>query len=359
MRVLQIQNQIVKKLRLHSIRLRDFSFSNIEVILILTQSIIPSVKYVKKGQIILGPRPGRGLKESVSDSEFMQTIPVESENFFEYFRYNSKYWILSSIRLMYLAKTRKSMKLLLIQYVPNFHRFPSLNLLTYLQNQEIKIVKVWLDSWSRELWEQRILPMALLGSTNYIADIPINPLTSLDPHGIYIWNPNPIPKIPITPIMDREVFIFYSGGVSIDGLYRSRKEILDFLKLSGVQIAGTAYFRDNPQSRPDYMEYREHLSKAKVGLNFTWKQEVDIITGRTWEIFSSQVLLLQNKSSVLDGMFEDGVHFLSFESREDLIDKINFIQENPAMAKSIAKAGHKRYLELFGSNRFWPDFFSD
>jgi hypothetical protein len=58
-------------------------------------------------------------------------------------------------------------------------------------------------------------------------------------------------------------------------------------------------------------------------------------------------------------MFEDGVHFLSFETREDLIDKINFIQENPIMAESIAIAGHKKYLEMFGNNKFWPDFFND
>ena len=359
MKLLFGRKQGFQNLKHNVLRFRDKCFEKFETILILVYRVIPAMKFVTKAFVIIGPRPGRGLKESVSDSEFMQTIPKESSNSYEYLRYNSKFWILSSIKLLYLAKTRTNMKLLVIQYVPNFHKFPSINLLNSLQNQKVDITKVWLDSWSRELWEQRMLPVASLGSTNYIADIPANPLVSLDPNGQYIWNPNPILQIPTVHMTDRDVFLFYSGGISEEGLYRSRKEILEFLNVNGVQVSGTAYLRDNPKSRPSYAEYRDCLARAKVGLNFTWKQDVDIITGRTWEIFSSQVLLLQNKSSVLDGMFEDGVHYVSFESKEDLLAKIKFIEENPLIAESIAKAGHEKFLDLFGSNQFWPDFFMD
>jgi spore maturation protein CgeB len=90
-------------------------------------------------------------------------------------------------------------------------------------------------------------------------------------------------------------------------------------------------------------------------LNFTWKDDVDIITGRTWEVLSSGTLLLQNDSMILDGLFEEGVHYIAFSSKEDLLARLSFLVENPTYAETIANSGYQRYKELIDVETFWTN----
>jgi hypothetical protein len=308
---------------------------------------------VKQHIITITPRAGRGLKEPSLDGEFFGTIPSNYKKIFKHMHYNSRFWILDSLKIIFRLHTKRNLKIILIQYVPVFFKFPSIGLLNELQDQGVKIIKIWPDSWNINFWEKRILPVSHIGQLNIIMDIPNNQFTKLDKANNYLWHPNFIIDFPYINFEKRENFVFYSGGISHEGLYKSRREYLEYLNDNGFVVTGVSYDRDNPISRPIYEDYRNALAKSKIGLNFTWKGDVDIITGRTWEIFSSGSLLLQNSSKILDGLFDEGVHYLTFSSKKDLLARLNFLSENPTYAETVASSGRLRYKELINAEKFW------
>jgi len=339
------------------LRFRDSFFSALEAVALDCESSITSKD--KINFVVIGPRPGRGLSESVSDSEFLLTFPKQYIPQLIYLRYNSQFWIFSSLKLLSLSKSNLKLKILLIQYVPKFHKFPSLRLLEFLESKGSIITKVWLDSWSVEIWRNRILPCSHIGKFNVISDIPNNPMTALDQTHSYEFTPTPIPILPRVPFEERDTFLYYSGGRSASGLYKSRGEILDKLSIFGFQVAGHFYDRENPGRRPTYLEYRNSLSRSKIGLNFTWKNESSIITGRTWEILSSAVLLLQNTSNILNDFFEEDVHYVAFGSFDELVEKLRFFESNPNVIEKISLAGQSKYLKLFENNTFWRNYLTN
>ena len=344
----------VKKILL---RFRDSFFSALEAVALVYESSVTSKD--KINFVVIGPRPGRGLSESVSDSEFIITFPKQHIPQLIHLRHNSRFWIFSSLKLLRLSNSNRKLKILLIQYVHSFHKFPSLRLLEFLESRGSIITKVWLDSWSEEIWRSRILPCSHIGKFNVISDIPNNPMTALDQSHSYEFMPTPILILPRVPFEERDTFLYYSGGRSVSGLYKSRGEILDKLSIFGFPVAGQSYDRDNPGDRPTYHEYRNSLSRSKIGLNFTWKNESNIITGRTWEILSSAVLLLQNSSSILNDFFDEDVHYVAFGSLDELVEKLRFFESNPNVIEKISLAGQSRYLKLFGNNTLWRNFLTN
>lgn len=335
--------------------LRDSISKCVEVSLIMSLNLLPRFYFQKERLITLTHRAGRGRMEPQADAEMFGTIPKSFRMRFKHMHYNSQLWILDAIVLIFYLLKYRNLKIILIQYVPNYTKFPSIKLLTELNNRGVEIIKVWPDSWNKTLWDKRILPMSHIGKKNILLDIPENSLIPKNQSNNYSWYPPPIATFPYKRFKERENFLFYSGGVSHEGIYKPRGEYLEFLKAHGFPVSGVAYNRDTPIERPSYISYRNDLSNSKIGLNFTWKDNVDIITGRTWEIFSSGALLLQNSAKILDGLFVEGTHYVAFTSKEDLLFKVKFLSENPIRSETIAQSGLLRYKEVIDAEKFWLD----
>lgn len=334
-------------------KIRDSVFEAIEIQVLKYLHLLPRYNSAQQRIITITHRAGRGLKESQAQNEFFATIPKSFRRNFKHIHYNSQIWILDFFKVLYYFLVYPNMKIIVIQYVPKYLKFPSVGLLNVLHERGVKIIKIWPDSWNRDLWQKRILPVSHIGDLSILCDIPNNPLLELDKSNMYLWHPAPIADFPYVNFKERNSFIFYSGGISQEGLYKSRREYLEFLNTNGYSIAGVSYDRDKPLDRPSYKDYRQALANSKIGLNFTWKDDVDIITGRTWEVLSSGSLLLQNSSKILNGLFEEGVHYVAFTSKEDLLAHLSFLVENPTYAETIANSGYQRYKELFDPEKFW------
>jgi hypothetical protein len=309
--------------------------------------------------VIFAPRAGRGIKVSMDADIWLRTLPTDSKWKITVLYFNSRVWILNSIRLLLISRTTKNLKIILIQYVIEFHKNPSRVLLEYCQKNGATIVKCWMDSYSDALWNNRILAVSNIGILNVISDVPQLDDSKFEKSNRYFFHPVPISIFEYIPFQERRNLIYYSGGISTSGLYQSRKEYLDYLNQHNIPVAGVSYFRDKPSNRLTYDEYRFGLSNSKIGLNFTWKNEVDVIVTRTWEILSSGVLLLQNKSNVLDGMLVNGTHFLEFSTKAEMLSLIVEINNNDQLAKEIALNGLRRYTELYDSGKFWENILND
>jgi hypothetical protein len=302
----------LQQLKLKIVNFRDIFFSLLETFLLRFFHFLPKFNFFDRKLLTFSSRGGRGIKKSNHDSEFFLSLPTELSEAHIKLHFNSKFWIVNSFKVIFLVKYTKKVNVVLVQYIRGFHNFPSFKLLEYLKKNEANIIKFWLDSWDEELWRNRILPLSNISKRNILIDRPNNSFSGLDKFGEYRWSPIPIISFPYINFKNRSNFVFYSGAASSSGLYRDRSDYISFIEDNNILTDGIAYDWKNPSKRPDYQNYRKSLANSKIALNFTWKKSVDVTTGRTWEIFSSGVLLLQNKSDILNGMFEPNIHFLEF-----------------------------------------------
>jgi hypothetical protein len=203
------------------------------------------------------------------------------------------------------------------------------------------------------LWDNRINKISHLGELNIIVDTPILRQDKFVNGNCYYYLPIPVEITPPIPFPERKYFIYYSGGIEKEGIYKPRGLVIDYLNENNLHVHGTAYDRNKPIQRPDYNTYRRELSNSLIGLNFTWKGEEDVLVTRTWEILSSGVLLIQNKSEVLNDLLEPGVDYLEFSSNSDLLAILIDLKSNPDKIRTIAQAGKKKYEKLFSSEVFW------
>ena len=56
---------------------------------------------------------------------------------------------------------------------------------------------------------------------------------------------------------------------------------------------------------------------------------------------------------MLEGLFIEGTHYLSFESEEDLLSKLIFLENNPSIAESIGIAGLEKYNSIARDYDYW------
>jgi hypothetical protein len=335
-------------------RIRDSLFSFIELLLIICFKLLPRFSSKKSRNILFLPRPGRGLKISSTDDSLLRTFPHDKRLNLVIERFNRKFWILGTLKLMLLCLLVKKPNIILLQYVKDFHKFPSMRLLFFCQSRGAEIVKIWLDSYSQSLWEKRILAISDLGTINFVADSPeFIPQYSKISNQYYYFIPLPTQAFPFVPFAERKIFLYYSGGVSNVGIYSDRGKILNLLEAHNIEVAGYSYDRGNPGTRPSYDTYRSELSGSLVALNFTGKGTEDVLVGRTWEILSSGVLLLQNKSQVFGSLFIPGVHYIEFDSEDHLLEILLELRSKPKLIAKISMAGMERYHELYKNEVFW------
>jgi hypothetical protein len=339
-------------------RVRNLLFTIVENTSLLLLKILPSLNLGAGKNIIITQRAGRGLTTPIDDELFLRTLKMHAEFKFSLKRFNQPFWIIDSFGLILLSIFSKKLHLVLIQYIHQYHKFPSENLLRVLQFRGCRITKIWHDSYNKDLWQKRILKISEIGTNNFIVDTPelITKFRTLSNN--YYYSPPPIQDFKFVPHNQRSNFLYYSGGLSTSGLYRERKDVIDYLRHNEVDISGMQYDRINFTARPTYEEYRKELASSLCGLNFTWKGDADVLPARTWEILSSGVLLLQNKSTVFKENFVSGVHYLDFSSKEELLEIIQSLKKNTNLIQDISIAGKEKFNDLFKSSNFWPRIFS-
>lgn len=129
-------------------------------------------------------------------------------------------------------------------------------------------------------------------------------------------------------------------------------------------VAFVGFFKDSyPADQNDRIEYLSHLFesvpnhwfsfnsffedmavryiRSKVGFNISIKNDLNM---RFFEILSTGTCLLTNRS--VDGIddlgFLEGVDFLGYDTKEEMIEKIQWALDNPVDREAIAKSGHEK-----------------
>ncbi len=132
------------------------------------------------------------------------------------------------------------------------------------------------------------------------------------------------------------------GEISIyaykDHFARSIDEILDkkLLSKSEIEIYKSSY--------KGFLKTEKELAKVynstKINLNIT-EQGLDNINYRVFEVLASSGFLITDYMDDLQNLFEPGKELESYNTVDDLLDKIDFYLKNLNIAQAIARQGRK------------------
>ncbi|MDA7792360.1 glycosyltransferase [bacterium] len=230
---------------------------------------------------------------------------------------------------------------------------PNLMFIEWLRKHcpHTKLLSVWWDTASYSFWET--FPKQSPFDRHLIVDNPsLDQAIGLasgciqDKKFVFLFPPY-VPFQDFFP-QEKEVDVFFSGQIND---YRdSRSKFINYLIDNVPESLVKTDARKNQMS---WVKYCSLMRKSRMVINFSKSVDGHQIKGRAIEAFFCRALLLETKHSPISKFFEPGIDYVEFETKEDMLEKINFYQKNPVLRDTIASSGHKKALEKATSNNFW------
>jgi hypothetical protein len=107
------------------------------------------------------------------------------------------------------------------------------------------------------------------------------------------------------------------------------------------------------QSAYDYPAMADVYRKAKIGLNVSRNGYLEDANLRCFEVMGGGALLLTPHPTELSKLgLEDGAHFVTFHSQDDLVDKIRYFLNHNEAREEIALNGREATLTHFTYDRW-------
>ena len=102
-------------------------------------------------------------------------------------------------------------------------------------------------------------------------------------------------------------------------------------------------------------EYATMIKKSKISINFAEAAVKGTyqLKGRVTETLACGTLLLEHKNPVTSRILKSGTHYVEFENKHDLVEKINYYLQNEKEREEIAKSGFNFYNKNFSPRVFW------
>ena len=113
----------------------------------------------------------------------------------------------------------------------------------------------------------------------------------------------------------------------------------------------------NRDQQVEHSKYAEILGRTKIGINFSHGVDRHCLKGRVFETMHAGAMLLETKSPQTAALFQDGIDYVSFSDKEDLLKKINYYLIHEQERESIAQRGRKKVLKLYNPKLFIKKIF--
>lgn len=160
------------------------------------------------------------------------------------------------------------------------------------------------------------------------------------------------------PLIRSESNIINSEVLFIGFAEKDRFNSMNYLAKNGIKvdIYGSGWEQNYYQSNAhknlninpvnlDGDDYAEAISRANVCLCFLRKINRDLQTARSAEIPACGTLMLAERTDEHERMFKDNVEAVYFSSDTELLDRINYLKNNPQTRNQIAKNGYERCMK--------------
>jgi glycosyltransferase involved in cell wall biosynthesis len=212
------------------------------------------------------------------------------------------------------------------------------------------IIFFWWDTCSNGFYDAHIAKLRNIKSLHLIMDNPLLDFGSKNKNLrndslIPLWS-NYVENSWIKPLK-KDVDVAFLGQVSS---YRDKRR--DYIEyLMEQNIAGYIATLNRDQ-QVGHKKYAEIIGRAKIGINFSYSFDKHQLKGRVFETMHAGAMLLETKSPQTEALFEDGVDYVSFSDKEDLIKKIKYYLLHDQEREAIATSGRKKVLKLYNSELF-------
>jgi spore maturation protein CgeB len=167
----------------------------------------------------------------------------------------------------------------------------------------------------------------------------------------------------------KSIEVSFIGGLS-KTVHSRRVAGLEYLVRKGIDVKIFGYglakpffpFLRSPLAKQFYgdiwgIEMYRTLNRSKISLNF----HIDVGRNmnenmRLYEATGCGTLLMTENTPDLNDKFRDGVEVISYDSLDDLIDKITYYLRHDAEREEISRNGQKACLERHGYDKRIRDF---
>lgn len=126
--------------------------------------------------------------------------------------------------------------------------------------------------------------------------------------------------------------INHNGFTRIDALDRLFKEFPNFYYGSRTPVDPKANLFEDAAKK---------FCQSKIVFNVSIKDDVNM---RVFETLSTGSFLLTNALPTLPDIFKDGVHLVTYNTLDEMVEKAKYYLEHDEEREAIAKAGHEEFM---------------
>jgi ADP-heptose:LPS heptosyltransferase/2-polyprenyl-3-methyl-5-hydroxy-6-metoxy-1,4-benzoquinol methylase len=137
--------------------------------------------------------------------------------------------------------------------------------------------------------------------------------------------------------LERTIEVGFIGNI-VPGLHERRRLVVELLtrEIPGFVHYSNVFFEDKARL----------TSSMKIMINVSLRNDLNL---RVSETMACGAMLITDKlyENGLEELFEDGKHLVTFETEEELLEKIRYFLSHEAERNAIAQAGQQRVLSHF------------
>lgn len=216
------------------------------------------------------------------------------------------------------------------------------------QRLGIPIVNFWWDS-TAESCRKRLGMLQQFVDLHVLMESDALMQSQQDPRRfVRLWAPvDPEPFLPRGE--PRDIGLSFVGATTD---YRSvRGEYLEHLRAGGVELYLAGETR---QTMLPYARYAEVLRRSRIAINFSHSvEQTHQLKGRVLEVLFGGAMLLESRNDETRKVLSPGVHYVEFDSKQDLLDKARYFLAHEAERAALAQRGHAHALARFTHRAYW------
>ena len=297
--------------------------------------------------------------ESIEKFQIDNTLKKYGCKVINFFWDDTGLFLGSQVKLWLLITATKPNTVIFSSYAPGHQQLYSQPHRFFIERikkkKNTKIIFLWWDSCSDNFYDRNILRLKNINATHILMD---NPLVDLGKKADLDMNILGLYSIFV------ENSIFFSRKKDIDvaflgqvSNYRdNRREFIEYLMEQNI----SGYIATlNRNQQVEYSKYAEILGRAKIGINFSYSVDKHQFKARSIEIFHSCAMLLESYNKQTSTLFRDGIDYVSFKDKFEMVEKIKYYLLHPDEAEKIAKSGRDRMLSLYNFKIFWDKVFDN
>lgn len=243
--------------------------------------------------------------------------------------------------------------IILSSYDPQNYRQPSVETIRILRKDwDIPIIAIWWDTCWNGFWES-IQPVLPYVDVHVVADNPLLNFIDKSKGGPYynrfltLWSPFD-PLIYNNTGCNRDINVSFLGQV--DGYRSNRMQYIQHLRRNNLPIYCSLFRRTQ---QPSHGKYVEILNRSKIVLNFSYSLDSHQLKGRVFEAILCGAMLMESENPQTQCYFTPGEDYVSFNSKEDLVDKIKYYLEHEDERSEIAARGELKARKYYNHIEFW------